>query len=98
MPKKKKTNKGGQQFLSQEKFMQTRARTLQIGKCYRDSHLFDIGEGYVVVSRLHTGDKISFACYLVDTYCIGVKDSMYKLRTEKKNSTICWKVSARLVN
>ena len=84
MPKKKKTNKGGQQFLSPEKFMQTRARTLQIGKCYRDSHLFDIGEGYVVVSRLHTGDKISFACYLVDTYCIGVKDSMYKLRTEKE--------------
>lgn len=84
MPKKKKTNKGGQQFLSPEKFMQTRARTLQIGKCYRDSHLFDIGEGYVVVSRLHTGGKISFACYLVDTYCIGVKDSMYKLRTEKE--------------
>lgn len=26
MPKKKKTNKGGQQFLSPEKFMQTRAR------------------------------------------------------------------------
>ena len=84
MPKKKKTNKGGQQFLSQEKFMQTRARTLQIGKCYRDSHLFDIGEGYVVVSRLHTGGKISFACYLIDTYCTGVKDSMYKLRTEKE--------------
>ena len=84
MPKKKKTNKGGQQFLSPEKFMQTRARTLQIGKCYRDSNLFDIGEGYVVVSRLHTGGKISFACYLIDTYCIGVKDSMYKLRTEKE--------------
>ena len=84
MPKKKKTNKCGQQFLSPEKFMQTRARTLQIGKCYRDSHLFDIGEGYVVVSRSHTGGKISFACYLVDTYCIGVKDSMYTLRTEKE--------------
>ena len=85
MPKKKKTNKGGQQFLSQEKFMQTRARTLQIGKCYRDSHLFDIGEGYVVVSRSHTGGKISFACYLVDTYCTGVKDSLYKLRIEEED-------------
>ena len=85
MPKKKKTNKGGQQFLSQEKFMQTRARTLQIGKCYRDSHLFDIGEGYVVVSRLHTGGKISFACYLIDTYCTGVKDSLYKLRIEEED-------------
>ena len=85
MPKKKKTNKGGQQFLSPEKFMQTRARTLQIGKCYRDSHLFDIGEGYVVVSRLHTGGKISFACYLIDTYCTGVKDSLYKLRIEEED-------------
>ena len=29
--------------------------------------------------------KISFACYLVDTYCTGVKDSLYKLRIEEED-------------
>ena len=83
MPKKKTNKSEQQQFLSPEKFMQTRARSLKIGKCYRTSELFNMGEGYVLVSRLHTGGKISFACYLVDTYCTGVKDSLYKLRIEE---------------
>lgn len=84
MPKKKTNKSGQQQFLSPEKFMQTRARSLKIGKCYRTSELFNIGEGYVIVSRLHTGGKISFACYLIDTYCTGIKDSLYKLRIEEE--------------
>ena len=65
MPKKKTNKSEQQQFLSPEKFIKTRARSLKIGKCYRTSELFNMGEGYVLVSRLHTGGKISFACYLV---------------------------------
>ena len=35
MAKKQKQKKGGQQqFLSPEKFLKTRARSLKIGKCY----------------------------------------------------------------
>ena len=83
MPKKKKTsNNGGQQFLSPEKFLKTRVRTLKIGRCYRSSHIFDIGKGYVIVTRLHTGGNMSFAFYLIDTYCTGVRDSLYKTRVD----------------
>lgn len=47
--------------------------------------LTSIGEGYVVVSRNHTGGRISAACFLVDAYCVGVKDSFYRLRMEEED-------------
>ena len=34
MAKKKKRHGGGQQFLSPEKYLRERARTLEIGTCY----------------------------------------------------------------
>ena len=83
MPRKKKAGKGQQQFLSPEKYLRTKVRTLQKGLCYRSSSLFEVGEGYVIVTRKHTGGKISFADYLIDTYCVGVKNSFYKLRIEE---------------
>ena len=83
MPRRKKAGKGQQQFLSPEKYLRTKVRTLQKGLCYRSSSLFEVGEGYVIVTRKHTGGKISFADYLIDTYCVGVKNSFYKLRIEE---------------
>ncbi|QUB70860.1 hypothetical protein J4864_01140 [Prevotella multiformis] len=83
MPKKKKAGKGQQQFLSPEKYLRTKARMLQKGQCYRSSSLFEAGEGYVIVTRKHMGGKISFAAYLIDTYCVGVKGSFYRLRVEE---------------
>ncbi len=83
MAKKKKQKKGGQQqFLSPEKFLKTRARFLKIGKCYCAVNLFEIGVGYVLVSREHTGGKISYACYLIETFYLGLKDSMYAIRVD----------------
>ena len=81
---KKKTNKNaaGQQPLSPEKFIREKARGLEIGKCYVSREMTLYGEGHIVVSRLHKGGKVSAAFYLVDIYCVGVKDSFYKLRME----------------
>ena len=66
--------------MSPEKYLRTKARTLAIGKCYMTN--FDEGEGHVIVTRKHTGGKISMACYLVDKYSVGVNDSFYRLRME----------------
>ena len=41
-----------------------------------------MGEGHVIVTRKHTGGKISLAVYLVDIWCVGVKDTFYRLRLE----------------
>ena len=79
MAKKKKTQ--GQQFLSPEQYLKQRARTLEIGKCYK-TDIEAFGEGHVIVTRNHTGGRISLADYLVDAYCLGVKDSFYHLRME----------------
>lgn len=78
---KKKQRKQGQQFLSPEQNLKQRARMLEIGKCYM-TDLTEYGLGHVIVTRNHTGGKVSMADYLVDIYCLGVKDSFYRIRME----------------
>lgn len=81
--KKQKKQQTGQQFLSPEQFMKQRARSLEIGTCYISEEMKECGEGHVIVTRRHTGGRISVAMYLLDIYCLGVKDSFYKLRLEE---------------
>lgn len=82
--KKQKKQQTGQQFLSPEQFMKQRARSLEIGTCYVSDDMTECGEGHVIVTRRHTGGRFSIAMYLVDTYCIGVKDSLFRLRLEEE--------------
>ena len=82
MAKKKHKKQQGQQFLSPEQYIKQRARTLEIGKCFVSDDLKKMGEGHVIVSRIHTGGRISVAVYLIDIWCVGVKDSFYELRME----------------
>jgi len=85
MAKKKAKKKQGQaqQFLSPEKFLRERMRSVEIGKCYVSDGIWEQGMGHVLVSRKHTGGKVSFGNFLIDTYCLGVKDCMYRLRLEE---------------
>ncbi len=69
-----------QQHLSPEKFIRTKARTLPLGDCYISEDIEQAGEANIVVSRRHQGGKVSFAFYLVDIFCLGVKDANYMLR------------------
>lgn len=64
--------------------MKQRARSLEMGTCYVSDDMTECGEGYVIVTRKHTGGRISMAMYLVDTYCIGVKNSFFRLRLESE--------------
>lgn len=82
MAKKKKNKQQGQQFLSPEKYVKQKARTLEIGPCYVSNDIELGGEGHVIVSRKHTGGRVSMAVYLIDIWCVGVKDSFYRLRME----------------
>lgn len=84
MAKKKRENKE-QQHMSPEAYIRKRGRQLEIGKCYVTDGLFDkdtTGEGYVIVTRNHTGGKISCAIFLVDVLCLGIKDSFIRLRLD----------------
>ncbi|MBP3744365.1 MAG: hypothetical protein J6I34_02980 [Prevotella sp.] len=58
---KKKQKKQGQQFLSPEQYIKQRARSLEIGACYVSGDIEAMGEGHVIVSRKHTGGRVSMA-------------------------------------
>ena len=73
MAKKRQKKQGGQQFLSDENYIRQRARTLKIGTCYVSDAIIKAGEGNIIVSRLHTGGRVSIGVYLVDAYCLGLK-------------------------
>ena len=82
MAKKKQKKQQGQQFLSPEQYIKQKARTLEIGSCYVSDDIERAGEGHVIVSRKHTGGRVSMAVYLVDIWCVGVKDTFFRLRLE----------------
>jgi len=81
---KKKTKKKTQQqqFMSPEKFLRERMRSVPVGKCYVTDNYEKAGFGNVIVTRVHTGGRISFAVYIVDIWCLGVRDCFYHLRAE----------------
>lgn len=81
--KKSKKNSQAQQPMSSERFLKEKARGLEIGKCYVSDDIKNYGEGHVVVTRQHIGGKISAAFFLIDAYCVGVKDSFYRLRMDE---------------
>lgn len=78
--KKNKKNQQTQQPLSAEKFIQQRARLSKIGPCYVYDRLEEDGEGHVIVSRLHGNGWVTVGYYLVDIWCLGVKDTFYHYR------------------
>ena len=82
--KQKKQTGGGQQFLSPEQFVRQRVRSLPIGKCYITDKQAGEGGGvyHIVVTRQHTGGRVSAAFFLIDMYCLGVEDSFFHLRLE----------------
>lgn len=62
---------------SPENYIRTRARLLPIGKCYINEGWAESGFASIVVSRNHINGNFTFAVYLVDLYCLGVKDTFY---------------------
>jgi hypothetical protein len=75
--KKKSAQPPAQQTMSPKNYILTgRARKLPIGTCWIST---DIGNGLqtVVVARTHVTGNVTMAVYLVDTLCLGVKNTMY---------------------
>lgn len=62
---------------SPKKYVQTRARSLPIYKCYATKGWEDAGMASVIVTRRHVNKKITGGMYLVDLKCLGVKDTSW---------------------
>jgi len=76
---KSKNNKAKQAtLLSPEKYIQTKARNLPIKECWVTKDYKGLGIAHVIVTRQHTSGNLTFGNYMVDTFCLGVKNAMYK--------------------
>jgi hypothetical protein len=43
----------------------------------RSSNLFDLGCGYLIVSRFKADGRVEAGIFLLDVFCLGVKDAVY---------------------
>lgn len=74
---KNKNNKQQQSKISPERFMREKARKLPIGKCFITPDWQKDGLAQIIISRIRPDGKIAVGIFLVDTFCVGVKDAVY---------------------
>ncbi len=56
-----------------------RAAQLPIQACFLTEALFEGGMGTLVLARGNTPDRVALSSYLLDTFCLGVKDVTFEL-------------------
>ena len=76
--KKKKSGKVIQMPLSPENYIRKRARKLPLHECLINEIWQESGMATIIISRLHTNGYITYGIYLVDLFCLGVKDTVYQ--------------------
>ena len=64
--------------LSPENYIRQRARTLPIYKCYVNGDWKEANMANILIVRQHVTGNLTVGLYLVDTMCLGVKDSFFK--------------------
>lgn len=76
---KKKNNNAQQGKVSPERYLRERARKLPIGKCFVTPDWEECGLANVIVTRVRPNGELVMGFFLVDTYCLGVKDAFYRI-------------------
>ena len=74
-----------QQQISPERLIRERGRSLEIYECLMDRRAMVMdGESPIIITRKHKGDKYTTAFYLIDSYCVGIKDTFYRVRLDEE--------------
>ncbi len=55
-----------------------------IHECLVPGNLFELGIGNVIVSRKMPDGNIGFSVFLVDTFCLGIKDAFFSVQPQEK--------------
>ncbi|MGZ3951663.1 MAG: hypothetical protein ACXVBZ_09715, partial [Flavisolibacter sp.] len=66
-----------QQPLSPRKYIETKARSLPVYKCWVNPEWKEAGMANVIVARQHVNQNLTVGIYLVDLMCLGIKDTLY---------------------
>ncbi len=64
------------QALSPERYLREKARQLPIYKCYKGTTFVEDREMAIVVIRQHTGGTFTVGAFMLDCWCVGVKDAL----------------------
>jgi hypothetical protein len=64
--------------LSPEKYVRTQARTLPVEACLITEEWQNSGICNIIIARKHKTGNLTIGLYLVDTYCLGLKDTSYQ--------------------
>jgi hypothetical protein len=67
---------------SPEKYIKTTARSLPIFQCLINQNWQTSGIANIIVARKHKNGNVTFGIYLVDLYCLGLKDTFFKFNTD----------------
>ena len=70
-------------LLSPENYIRQKARTLPIAECFITPDWQDCGECNILVSRQHVNGNYTLGFYLIDAFCLGVKDAGYRFNIDK---------------
>lgn len=81
MAKKKTKNQSA--ALSPERFLKEKANKLPIYKCLISKNYKDAGEAMVTIARERGNGKLCVANFLIDAFCLGVKDVFGNVNLEK---------------
>ncbi|MBF0553264.1 MAG: hypothetical protein HQK96_01760 [Nitrospirae bacterium] len=60
------------------------ASTSPLHECLAPENLFEIGIGNVVISRKISADRIGISIFLVDVFCLGVKEALFTISPKIK--------------
>jgi hypothetical protein len=55
-----------------------RAAHAPIQRCFLTEALFDVGMGTLVLARGATSHHVAFSSFLIDVFCLGIKDVMFE--------------------
>lgn len=79
---KKKTPKPQQQ-LSPEKYIRTKGRNLPVVECVIAEEWKKLGRTPVIVARQHVSGNYTVAMFIMDAWCIGIKNSYFRFNMDK---------------
>ena len=64
--------------LSPEKYIKTQARALPVVECLVSEDWEDAGICNILVARMHKTGRLTVGIYLIDMYCLGLRDTLYE--------------------
>ena len=79
---KKKKKKNQSKAFSEIDYIKNRVRNLPTGKCYLNENWEKGGEAIAIVTRCHPKGTLTAGVFLIDSFCLGLKDSTFRFNMD----------------